>query len=84
MASQKPNFVEGKPAEAVSRAVERLVELTRQVAQLHDTGARLREQIASHLRRLDQERARADQLASGRVPARQDGVPAQRPENEST
>ena len=72
MAGRRRDFREGKPAEAVAVVVARLVELSTQIAHLHDTGERLRAEIASHFQRLDHERERATQLASGEVPPRQD------------
>lgn len=71
MPGRRPEFREGKPAEAVARTVARVVELSSEIAHLHDTGERLREEITSHLRRLDRERQRAGYVASGGTPAHQ-------------
>ena len=74
MNGRRRDFREVKPAEAVAVVVARLAELSAQIAHLHDSSARLRAEIASHFQRLDHERERANQLASGVVPARQDEV----------
>ena len=72
MKSRRPEFREGKPAEAVAQAVARVAEMSALIAHLHDTGARLRAEIALHLRRLDEQRQRASRLAGGEIPAHPD------------
>ncbi len=80
MPGRRPDFREGKPAEAVARAVARLAELTAQIAHLRDNAQRLRAEIASHLVRLEQERDRASKLASGVMPGQTDGSTDRKPD----